>query len=604
MRRSWCGWVVTLVALAAAMCAAPACAGASVSPPSSLDAGVSAASPAAVSGDETLALHVGVAEEIDGLNPFSSWSGPTWEMFRLNYNFLTWYDDEYDVAPDLATSWEHDASGRVWTFHLRDDVVWQDGEPLTASDVAFTYNLIIDNDLAAYTGYLPFVTDVVALDDVTVRITNSKPAAGMLALYIPILPEHIWSAIPADKLDSWKNVPCIGSGPFQVVEVQKSDHAKLVANKRYFEGAPTLDEVWFDIYQAPDTAVQDFKAGKLDVVSLSGANFVRSLQGISGTTAGAFPSNGFVEMGFNCWKSSKSKGDPSLLDPRVRQAIHWCIDKQKLVDVTMGGVAEPGTSVEPPLMPWHWQPTPAETVSYDPEKAKQLLDAAGYRDVNGDGRRETPNGAPWNLRLTPLTDYPEQVSAAKMVSDWMTAVGIDNTLDPMEEGAFYDVNWAGDFDIYFWSWGVDLDPGFILSVFTTDQIHSWSDCYYSNPVYDKLYYEQASAYDLDRRREIVNRMQKMLYTEAPYVILWYYADTMAYRTDTWTGWSQAPPGVGPPIRNFMRTTYLDLRPTAAGAGRSGGASATLLIVIGAAAVAIVVAIAVVVRRRPAQQVEH
>ena len=147
------------------------------------------------------------------MNPFSSWSGPTWEAFRLNYNFLTWYDDDFNVKPELAESWENTPDGKDWTFHIRDDVKWQDGEPLTARDIAFTYNLILDNELGAYTGYLPFVTSVTATDDTTLVIENSRPSSGMLALYIPIIPEHIWSKVPVDKIDSWKNMPMCRQRP-------------------------------------------------------------------------------------------------------------------------------------------------------------------------------------------------------------------------------------------------------------------------------------------------------------------------------------------------------------------------------------------------------
>jgi peptide/nickel transport system substrate-binding protein len=601
MRRST---ALTVVALAAAFVLAFVAVAAAESPSGSpAPAATPTSSPAAAAG-APIQLHVGLAEEIDGMNPFSSWSGPTWEAFRLNYNFLTWYDEKYDVVPELAKSWEHTPDGKVWTFHIRDDVTWQDGTPLTANDIAFTYNLILDNKLSAYTSYLPFVTKVTATDDTTLVIENSKPASGMLALYIPILPEHIWSKVPKDKLDSWPNIPTVGSGPFQVTQVKMGRYVKLEVNDAYFEGAPTVDEIYIQIYRDPDAAVQDFKAGNLDVIALAGANYLRSVQNVKGSQSGAYPSIGLWEMGFNCWDSPKSKGNPVLKDAAFRNAVHWAIDKKKLVMTCMAGLAEPGTSVVSPLSPYHWEPPADVAVTYDPEKAKQLFDEAGYKDVNGDGKRETKDGQPLRLRLTPLTDYPEEMTAGKMVHQWLLDVGIDNKLAPVEEGTFYDDNWEGDFDIYFWWWGGDIDPGFILSIFTTAQIHSWSDCYYSNPAYDALYAQQASAIDPAQRKQIIDQMQQMLYEEAPYIVLWYPAETQAYRTDKWTGWTQSPPGVGPPIRNYMRTTYLKLKP-ATGSGSatgksSGGLSTPQLAVIVAIVVAVVVAVVVVVLvlRRP------
>ena len=182
----------------------------------------------------------------------------------------------------------------------------------------------------------------------------------------------------------------------------------------------------------------------------------------------------------------------------------------------------------------------------------------------------------------------------------MKDVGIDNELDPMEEGSFYDANWEGDFDLYFWSWGGDIDPGFILSVFTTEQIHSWSDCYYSNPAFDKLYEDQAAAFDPQQRRRVLDEAQQLLYQESPYIVLWYYVDTTAFRTDTWSGWTQAPTGTGSVIRNFSRSSYLNLKPTEAGAAAS---KSTPWGVYGALAAAVVIVIVVVfvVRGRGSRQ---
>jgi peptide/nickel transport system substrate-binding protein len=591
-RPSVAATLVALLILAA--CAAPAHASSASPAPDVPDASPSAsASP--------LALKVGLAEDVDGMNPFSSWSGITWEAFRLNYDFLTWYDADYNVAPDLATSWEHTPDGKVWTFHIRRGVTWQDGVPLTAHDIAFTYNLILDNDLSAYTSYLPFVTKVEAPDDSTLVITNSKSSAGMLALYIPIVPEHVWSKVPANKLDSWPNVPTIGSGPFQVVESKKGHYVKMVANKSYFGGAPTIDQILFEIYQDPDTCVQDYKAGNLDAISLTGSTQYNSLKTAPGTS-GAYEAIGFHEMGFNCWQSPKSKGNPALLDADLRRAIHWAIDEDKIVDVSMSGYAQSGTSVISPLSPYHWQPAGDQLVSYDPAKAKEILDAAGYKDVNGDGMREDTHGKPMVLRLTALTDYPEDVSAAKMIHQWLSDVGVATKLDLMTEAAFYDANWAGDFDIYFWSWGGDIDPGFMLSCFTTQQIHSWSDCYLSDAAFDALYTQQAQAFDPAQRKQLVQQAQQYLYDQAPYVVLFYYVDTQAFRSDRWTGWTYAPPGKGGVIRNFMRTTYLDLKPVSGTAAKSSHAGLIAALVVAVIAAAVV--IAVVARRRRPRHVEE
>jgi len=185
-----------------------------------------AESPSASPADDEAIYRLGTTQDYDGFNPFSHWAGITWDTFRQCYNFLTWYDEDYQPIPDLAESWEVSDDSLVWTFTIRDGMTWHDGEPLTARDIAFTYNLILDQELYAYLDYLASVTEVEAVGDTTLVITCDKPNAGMLALYIPILPEHIWSEIPADEIETYENAPMIGSGPFRMVEAKKSEWVK------------------------------------------------------------------------------------------------------------------------------------------------------------------------------------------------------------------------------------------------------------------------------------------------------------------------------------------------------------------------------------------
>ena len=190
MRRS-IRCLLALVAVAAALIGIP---------------GLAAAASPSPSAAQPLTFKVGIGEDIDGVNPFTSWASISWEAFRLNYDFLTWYDADYKPTPDLATKWAACDDGKVWTFTIRSGVTWHDGVPLTAQDIAFTYNYIIDNSdyTWAYTQYFEHVTKVEAPDDTTLVITSDRPNAGMLALYVPILPEHIWSKIPAKSLDTLK----------------------------------------------------------------------------------------------------------------------------------------------------------------------------------------------------------------------------------------------------------------------------------------------------------------------------------------------------------------------------------------------------------------
>ena len=589
--------LVALVALPAAP-AATAAESPSASPTAASPSPTTAVPLPTASGK--LIFKVGLGEDVDGVNPFRDYSSITWECFRLNYNFLTWYDVDYKPCPDLAESWSYSDGGKVWTFKIRQGVKWHDGQPLTARDVAFTYNYILKNDLWAYISYLEHVTKVEAPDDSTVVITSDRPNAGLLALYVPIVPEHLWSKIPGDKADTVKDPPTVGSGPFMIDEVRKSKYVSMKANKDYFAGTPTVDEVYFVIFQTADGLLQDYKAGNLDVAVFETPAYLRTVGAMKGSKAVAVDRIGLHELGFNTWTSPKSKGNPLLRDYRIRQAVHWAIDKQKIVQLQMDGRATVGTSViSPAAGDYHWNPPADELVTYNPDKARQILDAAGYKDRDGDGVRENAKGKKLDFRLAAMNAYANDIGAAKMINQWLKDVGIKTRLEIVDEGAFgtrvYD---NADMDMFVWSWGGDIDPGFMLSTFTTAQILNWGDSEYSNPAYDRLYQEQAAAVERADRVKIVHQMQQILYDQAPYIALWYNVDCEAYRTDRWTGYQLVPPNNGRPVWTFLRGTYIGVKPKAAESTAAGGLSAGAIAGIVVAVVVVGLVVWLVLRRRP------
>ena len=571
-------------------------------------------SPSPAASAEPLVYRIGLQSDVDNMNPFSTYNTLPWECFRVGYNFLTWYDADYRPVPDLASevpSLENGGvtdGGRVWTFHIRPNVKWSDGVPLTARDVAYTYNRILRTQNGFYIGYFTGVTKVEAPDDSTVVITSSKPNAVMTALYVPIIPEHVWSKVPDKQLDSYANVPMVSSGPFHVTEVKIGKYVKMERNPYYKDGfgvEPTVDEVLYNIYQTQDSLVADYKTGNLDAAIELDPAFSRTLQNVPGSKTVASPAIGFHELGFNCYDSPKSKGDPLLKDVRIRQAINWAIDKPAIASVAMDNLAQPGTSLLSPVdTVYHWNVPESEQYSYDPAKAKQILDDAGYK-VGSDGVRVAPNGKPLKFRLAAFTEYPMDITAAKKITSYLKDVGIATTLQVMDENAFTDANYDNaDDDLYIWNWNADIDPGYILSVFTTGQILNGSDSEYSNPEYDKLYVDQAHAVDTGQRQQLIAKMQQILYRDSPYSILWYNVNVQAFRTDRWTGYSSVPTGGdGAAFRNMLRTTYVDLKPKTAAETTSSGSNTGLIAGIIAAVVVIAILAVVLLRRRPRRETE-
>jgi len=511
----------------------------------------------APSGGATV-LRVGWTDDPETLNPFVGQMGTALEIYALNYDFLTRHDPRtLTPKPGLATSWRHSPDGKTWTFTLRRGVKWQDGRPFTSADVVFSFNYVIKNEMGAFTGYTTFIKRVEAVDRYTVRFVCSRPKANMLELAVPILPAHVWSTVDPEAAGAGypNKPPVVGTGPFQVVEYRPNKFVRLVANEQYWRGAPQVDELIFQIYQSPDTMRMDLRSGAIQAATKLPLAQLKTLQGDKDLALSTQnPQLVVHDLGFNCYTGAASQGNPVLLDPAFRQALNYAIDKEQICRVAYFGLARPGETtlvshywVDPD---WHWTPAVDERYTFDLEKAKAKLDAAGYRDTDGDGLRES-RGKPITLRLWALASEPNEQTAGKMITGWLRQVGLKVKYEVLDTGALMDRMWdkrgkqfAPDYDLFLWGWNSELDPNFTLSVFTTSEIGSWSDTNWSNEEYDRLFAEQQSTIDPQKRKHLIDRMQELMYEETPMIFLAEPSRINAWNASQWEGWVRAPADAG------------------------------------------------------------
>jgi peptide/nickel transport system substrate-binding protein len=565
-------------------------------------------------------LKLGWTNNPDNLNPFIGYTASAYEVWALNYDLLCGFaatdmssQHQGQEAPGLATAWTTSSDGLTWTFTIRSGVKCSDGVPLTAKDVAFTFNYIIKNDESMFTSYTKFITSVDAPNDTTVIFHCSKPKANMTALWIPILPEHIWKDVPGEAAQqSYKMpMPIVGSGPFYTTEWKKNDHVTMVRNPYYWRDKPAVDEVIFQTYTNSDTMKADLQAGALDAaVGLLQGQY-RALQGQSGLNTMAYETIGFEEIGFNCYTGGPSLGNPVLKDYKFRQALQWAVDKQELNRIAYGGLGIPADTIinqgyyhSPD---WHWTPPADQAYSFDLTKAGQLLDAAGYPLKNG--VRVDRDGKPIELRLFTRSEDNATVSVGKLLVGWFGKIGIKVDLTAMDDDTMssHIYNTKGgvftpDYDLFTWDWGGDVDPNFILSVFTSDQINSWSDCAWSDPQYDKLFLQQQSTLDVNQRKAIVDQMQQIVYEQSPYIITVYGHDIESFNTSRWTGWVHAPSPKGGVWYTTVPDSYIYL---AAQTSAKSSSNTTLIAIIVIVAIVVIALIVWLVLRggRRAEEVE-
>jgi peptide/nickel transport system substrate-binding protein len=555
--------------------------------------GAFAASESPSPADGKVVLKLGWTNEPDSLNPFVGYEGSSYEVWSLNYDMLCGFGLDGSPDPDrgLAESWSVSDDGLVWTFKIRQGMKWQDGEPITADDVAFTYNLIIDKNLTALTTYTTNIKEARVVDDYTVEMVCSAPKANMEKLWIYIMPEHVWSKIKNPEKYQMK-YPFVGSGPFQCQEWKRGSHILMTKNPDYWGPAPTLDEIYFDYYTSADTMAQDLKSGLID-----GANDIPPAQFDQFETTAGFDTiayNLFMweYLNFNCADKSvypASTGHPVLQNVDFRNALNWAVDKQKCVDVAWEGRATVGTTMIPPGQfpsDWdaHWEPPADVAYGFDLEKAKQLLDEGGYTDADGNGIREY-KGKDIKLRLWARSESLSSQNMGKFIAGWFEDVGLDIEFQVMEDTAISDAlyaydadsNYAPDFDLYIWDYWGASDPGDTLSWFITDQIEWWNDPCWSNAEFDTLADEQYGEMDPAKRLDMIHRMQEIMYSETPEIILDYPPSLQVVNTDKWEGWTPFMNG-GVWYVSYNIETYLNLQPKSAEA-EDESSSTTLIIVI-------------------------
>jgi peptide/nickel transport system substrate-binding protein len=602
--RSSSRWLVLFVVLALAAGLVWGLAGALASDTSS--------SPAA----DKVTLNVGWTTDPDNLNPFVGIEQSSYELFHISYDFLTDYDDQYlSTAPGLAESWTTSEDGLTWTFKIRQGVKWSDGEPLTAKDIAFSYTYQQDLELTAFLSSLDGIKSAEAPDDTTLVITCDRPKADILSMWVPVIPEHVWSKFKTyDAAQKYLNKPpIVGSGPFQVVEWKKGKYIRCVANKEYWGGSPKVDEIIFQVYDNKDTLAQDLRLGVIDLAINVPPAQVKPLQSEASLESQACSQKAFDYLSFNCY-DGPSLGNPVLRDVKFRQALNWAVDQDKLVALAYQTYADPGTSIfevnfYDPDLDWHWEPPADLKYTFDLDKARQALADAGYQDTDGDGILNDPKngGKDIKLRLWSRQESPESQVMGKLITGWWQDLGLDIVYSVEDNGTLIDGGWnyAGDtykpdYDIYIWSWQPSgSDPGRRLGYFRTMQIENQNDCCWSNETYDDLWEQQSKELDPQKRKEITHEMQQILYEESPYIVLTYPKALQAWNTEKWEGWKRIPqPNGAVAYISDNVSTYFKVGPkTAQTTEASGGGSNTTLIIVIVVAIVVVVAIVLLLLQR-------
>ncbi|MEU7061231.1 ABC transporter substrate-binding protein [Streptomyces sp. NPDC046197] len=492
-------------------------------------------------------LTVAVAQSVDSLSPFLATRLLSTSIHRLMYEYLTNYDPkDAHVIPGLATKWEPSPDKLTWTYTIRTGSRWSDGQQVTAEDAAWTFNKMMTDEGAA-TANGSFVTNfrkVTAPSSTRLVIQLKKPQATMTALDVPIVPRHIWEKVgDFSKFNNDKSFPIVGDGPFVLTDYKPDSYVRLKANRSFWRGAPKFDELVFRYYKDQDAAVAALRKGEVSFVagspSLTPAQ-AASLKGEPDIHVNDAPGRRFYALAANPGAQARNgkkigDGDPSLLDERVRHALFMAVDRRTIIDKVFQGHAVEGQGYVPPrFSAYFWKPSAGRQLAYDPARAAQLLDQAGYRK-NADGERVGKTGKPLNYRVLCHATDPNDKAVGKYLREWWGKLGISVTLDCLDNVT--DPWLAGHYDLAFDGWSVNPDPDFVLSIHTcaarpaTPKDTGTTDNFICDRTYDELYARQLAEYDPAKRADIVKQMESRLYDLGYMNVMAYPNAVEAYRTD-------------------------------------------------------------------------
>lgn len=470
--------------------------------------------------------------------PFAWVRGPGRIHAGYLFDTLLWWDASGEFGPWLAEDWETSDDGREWTFTLHDDITWQDGEALTAEDVAFSFDYYTEGPGAetGKGGDLDVVDDVVAEDEQTVVFQLPEPYAAFeeeVAGSMMVLPEHVWSDVdePGEYLE---DNAFMGSGPYELVEFDEAQGSYLYeANDDFFLGEPHVQRLEF--VPAEDELLA-LERGDLDVAEIA-------REPVPDEQYQAFDEQFGRVDGFGDWNLALhfnlNQGFP-YEEADFRHAVAYAIDQEDLVDRLVFGRGEPGSSGGlAPDHPFHADDLPS--YDHEPEQARQLLDDLGLTDQDGDGTRELPDGEPLEIELLASSRFTER--GPQLVAEYLGEVGLEVRPEIVDRSAADEAATEGNYTMSTIGYGgLMADPDTLRQRYHSEApprghstVHG-----YANPEVDELAEQQLTTVDSEQRRELVTELQQLIGEDLPVVSLYVPTRYLFYDEAVFDGWYYTP----------------------------------------------------------------
>lgn len=474
-----------------------------------------------------------VSTDFQAFNPVTNTHLTTDDVIKhMLFTPIIQYDAKLQPQPWLAERW--DLTENNVTFHLRRDVRWHDGKPVTADDVKFTYDLAKDSAAASLLGsaFLNMVKSATVVDPHTIRFDFVAPHAQALdAFWWAPMPRHLLQGVAAGELSTHPfNRNPVGSGPFKFGEWKPNQSLTLVANPDFPQplgGRPNLDRVVFRITPEATTMVTELVNGTADMAAYTlQPDQAKQVQQQRGLDLRHYPSREFT---FFAWNNTR----PLFADARVRRALTMAIDRQRIIDGLLGGFGQPATGMIPSWSPMYTQMQP---LPYDVNQAKALLAEAGWRDTNNDGVADK-DGQPLRFTLTINSANRTHADIAQVVQQQLKAAGVAIDIRPQEFQSMLQQYKAREYDAVLANWSLDtfkVDPTPLFSCAQARVKGSANRTGYCNPQADQLAEQGMRSTDAGQAKQVWAQWAQLIQQDQPITFLY---------------WSEDIAGLGPRVQN-------------------------------------------------------
>ncbi len=451
---------------------------------------------------------------------------------KLMFDALVHRDENFQLHPWLAERWEI-PDPQTYIFHLRQDVRFHDGRPLTSADVKWTLDSILaGKPRTPKTSTFRFIDRVEAPDSYTVIIRLKEPYSSLLWN----LSDGAIGIVPTGSGDEFNRNP-IGTGPFKFVSAIQDRDVVIARNDQYWGEHARIPRIRFMVVPDATTRALELRKGSADAaINALSADTVLALQKDPQLVIEKSPGTIYAYLALNT-------RDPILKDVRVRQAIAYALNCEPLIHYIWRDLAEPAHSVLPPQ---HWAYNgDVPKYPYDPAKARELLDAAGYKPGQ--------DGSRFHLTMKTSTEESTRLLAAVMQQQ-LRAVGITLDIRTYEFATFYADVVKGAYQLHSLRWiGGNEDPDIFEHIFDSASFppKRANRTYYSNPRVDELIRQGRLTVDQSERKRIYAEIQRIVATDLPYINLWYY-DTVLVHARRLTNVHPSPSG----NYDFLKTAEL------------------------------------------------